>query len=92
MSYGKAIVATHIALEGVWDLGEDVFQIHDDPESFASEVVNLLQNEQRRFQLGVSARDFFERVYSYNAIMPKALGIYREIEEKGYAKLNHPTI
>lgn len=79
LSMGKAIVASSIALEGLPDLGEGVFRIQDDPESFADEVVRLLLDESLRLSLGIQARQLFERSYSLGVIAPKILKTYEEI-------------
>jgi glycosyltransferase involved in cell wall biosynthesis len=80
LSLSKAIVATSVAITGLWDLGEDVFQIQDDPGSFAGAVVDLLQNDARRSRMGTQARKLFERSYTFKAVLPKILSVYREIE------------
>jgi glycosyltransferase involved in cell wall biosynthesis len=81
LKLGKAIVTTSVAVAGLWDLGDDVFQIHDDPESFAHEVVDLLQNDERRISLGIRARSLYERSYSFEAVVPRTLEVFDEIEK-----------
>jgi polysaccharide biosynthesis protein PslH len=80
LSLGKAIVASSIALEGLPDLGEDVFRVQDDPQNFADEVVRLLLDKELRFILGIRARELFERSYALRAVTPRILKTYEEIE------------
>ena len=80
LSMGKAIVASSVALEGLSDQGEGVFRVQDDPQNFADEVVGLLLDEKLRFTLGTRARQLFERSYSLEAVTPRILKTYSEIE------------
>ncbi len=84
LSLGKAIVATSAAVAGLWDLGEDVFQICDDPESFAKEVIVLLQDPQRRFALGKRSRALYNRSYSAEAVVAELLAVYDDIERSTF--------
>lgn len=81
LSMGKAIVATSVAVAGLWDLGDKVIHIHDDPEDFAKNIVALLRNDKLRIMLGLRARQLFERSYSFEAVAPRTLNVYSEIEK-----------
>jgi len=79
-SLGKAIVATPVAVSGLWDINEKAILIRDDPIEFADEVIRLLENKELRCSLEVEVRKLFERSYSFEAIAPKLLSVYDEID------------
>jgi glycosyltransferase involved in cell wall biosynthesis len=81
MSYGKAIVAMSRAVAGLSDLCKDALLIQDDPDHFAQAVVSLLRDARQRTALGSRARDVFEREYSFEALLPKVLAVFDEIEQ-----------
>lgn len=80
LSLGKAIVATRLALQGLWDLGEGVICIKDNPGDLAREIVNLLQDDNSRIKIGVRARKLYERSYTFNVVTPLTLEVYYEIK------------
>ncbi|RME69600.1 MAG: glycosyltransferase [Chloroflexi bacterium] len=64
MAWGKPIVTTSVGVEGVeHQNGEDVL-VADEPEAFADAVIALLNNPDRRRQLGLAGRRRVEQVYS----------------------------
>lgn len=81
LSLGKAIVATRLAQQGLWDIGENVICIKDNPIDLANEIVNLLQDDDLRVKLGVNARSLYERSYTFNAVAPRTLEVYNEIKK-----------
>ncbi|MCP4270023.1 MAG: glycosyltransferase [Candidatus Brocadiaceae bacterium] len=80
LSLGIAIVSTSHGVQGLWDLGNNVIQIKDSPKEFANAVVSLLNNNEKRIDLGKRGRQLFENSYSFKAVTPKILEIYDEID------------
>lgn len=67
MGFGKAIVATPIAVEGMGLVdGQHVLQATDD-EAFASATVRLLQDAPLKARLEAGALDHFSRVFDQDA-------------------------
>lgn len=75
MGMGKAIVSTSLGCEG-FDLvaGRDLI-LADEPESFASATVNLLNDAARREELGSAASRFAAR-YDWRTIVPLMEEVY----------------
>ena len=68
MAMGKAIVSTTIGAEGLpVTHGKDIL-LADQPEDFAQQTVQLLQNESLRNQLGAAARSLVEQHYSWGRV------------------------
>lgn len=80
LNVGKAIVATPEGVQGLWDLGQDVIEIRSEPKGFADAVVNILKNTSLRRELESKSRKLFENSYSLNAVTPKVLDLYDEIQ------------
>ncbi len=75
MGMGKAIVSTSLGCEG-FDLvaGQELI-LADEPERFGSSVVALLQDAERREELGRAARSFAAQ-YDWRAIVPLMEEVY----------------
>jgi sugar transferase (PEP-CTERM/EpsH1 system associated) len=65
MAMGLAVVTTSAAFEGVEAVRDRDLFVADEPRSFASHVVRLLEDERLRNEMGESARDAVERNYSW---------------------------
>ena len=78
MAMGKAIVSTSRGIEGI-DLiqGRDAI-IADSPNEFASQVIALLRDPERRRDLGRHARALVESKYDWRQIVPLFENIYRD--------------
>jgi len=72
MAMGKAIVSTSIGCEGLEIKPDENILIADDPIAFAKKTVCLLQNPEKRADLGKVARNLVESRYSWE-IMGKKL-------------------
>ncbi|MGE5141577.1 MAG: glycosyltransferase [Rudaea sp.] len=70
MAMGKAIVSTSMGAEGIEYRPDRDLLIADDPGIFASAVVALLRNPERRRALGWNARRLAAEKYDWNAIVP----------------------
>jgi polysaccharide biosynthesis protein PslH len=78
MAAGLPVVATSFAMEGIEARnGEEAF-IADDPEDFATRVVNLLDDRSLRQRLAVAAQALVERSHSWEALAHLLDGIVEE--------------
>jgi polysaccharide biosynthesis protein PslH len=94
MAMGKAIVSTTIGAEGLpVTHGKDVL-LADEPDDFAAQVMQLLQNESLRHQLSVSARDLVEQHYSWSRVAADCETVFnqviREYAERSAAQASSP--
>ncbi len=64
---GKAMVATSVANEGIGLPPGEAVAIADTPNTFAAEVIRLMQDGEERTRLGKAARDFVEAGWSWEA-------------------------
>lgn len=67
MAYGKAIVGTSIAFEGI-DISEGLV-CHDDANAFAESVIDLLRNEESRRSAEKAAALTFANQHSYKSLV-----------------------
>jgi glycosyltransferase involved in cell wall biosynthesis len=74
LSYGKAVVASPIAAQGLRDGIGKAFLTAQTPASFAPAVLRLLENETERLALGAAAV-----AYATDRFGPEA--VYRELEQ-----------
>jgi glycosyltransferase involved in cell wall biosynthesis len=79
MAMGRAIVSTTRGIEGIGCLpGRDLL-VADSPDSFASAVVELLQNPAKRRALGLAARALAVSQYDWKQIVPAFEQIYSDL-------------
>lgn len=78
MSMGKCIVSTSIGAEGIKVTGEDIC-ICDTEEEFANNVVQLLNNNERRKQIGINARNTIIEKYSWESICKRVNYEYKQL-------------
>jgi sugar transferase (PEP-CTERM/EpsH1 system associated) len=70
MAMGKAIVSTSIGAEGIKCVhGQDIM-LADTPQDFADRIVELLDDEAKRGELGKNARNRAVSTYSWKLIAP----------------------
>lgn len=78
MAYGKAIVATSKATEGIaTDLGVECF---DAPEAFAAACVHLLNDEEAFTRTRHSAQATFARDHDHARLGEKLAGLLRQLD------------
>jgi glycosyltransferase involved in cell wall biosynthesis len=83
LAAGKALVTTSRGAEGLAIVDvESPFLVADDPESFASLVVDLLHDADRRGSLGARARAFVLEHHSPRAYCRRLERIYGELVEE----------
>ncbi len=76
MAMGKAIVSTTVGAEGFPVLSGQELILADEPDSFAREVLNLLENPTRRANLGATGRAFAQANYGWDTLVPQLEKIY----------------
>lgn len=74
---GKAIVSTSVGCEGLEARDGENILIRDDPEDFATAVVQVLADSHLRRRLERGAREIVERHYSWDVI---ATGLHADYE------------
>jgi sugar transferase (PEP-CTERM/EpsH1 system associated) len=79
MSMKKAIVATSVAVEGLDVIHGRHILIADDPKTFVSEILHLLNNSDLKEKLGQNARQFVEKKYSWEIIGREMIDVYRSL-------------
>jgi len=68
MSMSKAIVSTSLGCEGIDMMPGLELLIADEPRSFAKKAVSLMQDRERRIELGLAARRLVEARYDWQHI------------------------
>jgi glycosyltransferase involved in cell wall biosynthesis len=81
-SMGKAVVSTSLGAEGIeYTHGVDIL-IADDPAEFASSVLGLLENEEKRAELGRNAHALACAKYGWESIGRKLGSFYEELKRQ----------
>jgi glycosyltransferase involved in cell wall biosynthesis len=75
MAMGKAVVSTHVGIEGLPVKDGEHVVLADQPEDFAQAVVRLLRNPEARRIMGAAGRDLVARNFSWG----KAAEVFAEI-------------
>jgi polysaccharide biosynthesis protein PslH len=81
MAMGKSIVSTSIGCEGLAVEHNKNIMIGDGPEMFASMVVDLMKNEQKRIDLGNNARQLVKDQYDWKLLGEMMDKIYKNCEK-----------
>lgn len=68
MAMGKAVVSTSIGAEGLPVKNGVHLALADNPEEFASRVIELLESSEQRSRMGAAARELVEREYGWGAV------------------------
>jgi sugar transferase (PEP-CTERM/EpsH1 system associated) len=76
MAMGKAIVSTRLGCEGFDLVPDQELAIADTPAEFASAVLALLGDPDRRERLGRAARRFAGSRYDWSVIVPRLEKVY----------------
>jgi polysaccharide biosynthesis protein PslH len=79
MACGTAAVATPLAVQGMAARDGHELVVADGDEAFATAVVNLLLDADRRERLGDAARRYVERAHSWDAVAQAYEALYDEI-------------
>jgi len=86
MAMGKAVVSTSVGMEGLPVTHEKNVLLADTPERFAQAILELLDNDTKRTQLGCSAREFVAQEGGWENAGKTFRGICQKI-----VALGHPT-
>ncbi|WP_037586389.1 glycosyltransferase [Stenoxybacter acetivorans] len=69
LSYGKAIVATHKAVEGInYQNYPDSILVTNDPDKFANHIFSVISDRKTRLSVENQARELFQKEHSVSAI------------------------
>ncbi len=79
MAAGKPIVSSPLGAEGFPVTNNQQLMIADSPSEFASTVLTLLNQPNRRQEIGASAQQFAQR-YDWRQIIPKMAALYQKKE------------
>jgi glycosyltransferase involved in cell wall biosynthesis len=82
MAMGKAIVSTSVGAEGFPVVNGQELILSDEPEEFAQEVFDLLENPARRGKLGAAGQTFAQANYGWDALVPQLEKIYRDLRRQ----------
>ena len=80
---GKAVVATSVGAEGLPLRPDHDFVQADDPSEFATAVVSLLRNPERRRAMASQGRRLVEERYSWRQIAQQFEGWCEEVVRCG---------
>ncbi|MCL4301091.1 MAG: glycosyltransferase [Anaerolineae bacterium] len=78
MMMGLPIVATTLGAEGFPVVNGQELILADEPERFAREALDLLDNPARRARLGAAGRAFAQANYGWDALIPQLEKIYHD--------------
>jgi len=78
MAMGKPVVSTRLGCEGFELVPDRELAIADTPAEFASTVLALLGDPDRRERLGQAARRFAGSRYDWSVIVPRLESVYTE--------------
>lgn len=79
MAAGRAVVATPTAVSGMSSGVREAALITDTPAEMANAIIALLQNPNRREELGEHARRYVKQHYDWPVLIPRLLAIYKEL-------------
>ena len=68
MAMGKAVVSTHMGVEGLPVRNGENVLLSDGPEEFADAVVGILKNAEARKRMEINARSFVETNFSWEKV------------------------
>ena len=77
MSMGRAIVSTMVGAEGILcTSGRDIL-IADQPQDFSDQILNLLDDEERRLRMGEAGRALVCEHYDWDKVGEKLWAVYQ---------------
>jgi len=79
MSMAKAVVSTSIGCEGIDVSHDEHLLIVDEPRAFADAVLRLLDDRERRLELGRKGRALVERQYRWETVVEQLEGFYERL-------------
>ncbi|MBD3183554.1 glycosyltransferase [Candidatus Poribacteria bacterium] len=82
LAMNKATVSTSVGAEGLGLESGNHIMISDSPDEFAEFTVNLMKDDELRYSLANTGRDFVKERYSWDVIVYKMETEYRKIIDK----------
>lgn len=70
MGLGKPLVTTPLGREGIMAEEGEHLLVSDSADGFATAVIELLEDEDRRFELGLNARQLVTEKYTWERVKP----------------------
>lgn len=83
LAMGKALVSTTVGAEGLPLTDGEHFLNADEDADFAQAVIELLQNESRRIELGHRAREYVVEHFGWSIVAQRFLEICQLVRDKG---------
>ena len=80
MALGRPIVSTSVGAEGIDITDGDNILIGDDPQTFASHIVHLLQDQAAWQRITTQARQFAVDNYDWDSITDKLLKTFDSLD------------
>jgi glycosyltransferase involved in cell wall biosynthesis len=77
MAMAKPVVSTTIGCEGLRVTHAENILISDGARDFAENIMQLIENKERRYQLGLAGRALVEREYGWERIAQQLEQAYR---------------
>ncbi len=78
----KAMVSTSVGCEGIAVVSGEHLLIADEPAAFATAVIELLNNPERRHKMGSAGRTLVEQQYGWQQCGERLLHVLDRLEEK----------
>jgi glycosyltransferase involved in cell wall biosynthesis len=78
---GKAIISTTIGVEGLDFVPGKEILVEDDPDAFASNVIELLRDPARRKAMGQAARNRVAQDYDVRALERSIGGVFQTLQQ-----------
>jgi sugar transferase (PEP-CTERM/EpsH1 system associated) len=82
LAMGKPMVSTTLGCEGISVQDSRHLLMADDPQSFASAVVRLLEDRDLASRLGQAGRSLVERAYSWPSVVEILEHLYRQMLDR----------
>ncbi|MEW8007367.1 MAG: glycosyltransferase family 4 protein, partial [Candidatus Thiodiazotropha endolucinida] len=79
LAQGKAIVSTSIGSEGIEVTDRTNIYLEDTSEGFASSIIELINDDEKRKELGCQARKLAEERYAWPSIAEGLIKAYKNI-------------
>ena len=79
MAAGCAVLSTSIGAAGLNSEVRGALEIADDGDEFARAILDLLQDDSRRLDLGARAMEAVGEYYDWRALMPTLLRVYESL-------------
>lgn len=79
MAFGMPVVTTSVGIEGIKAREAEGAIIADTEQSFADAIVELLNDDKKRYRLAENARRFVERKYSWDSISNELIAFYNSM-------------